>query len=260
MGTFVSFLFWILLSGPAAASPAASSPLVIVAHRGGQLGSTENSLQAVRTAAQRGISIAEVDVRTTRDGELVIMHDETVDRTTSGTGQISELTLAELRRFRLDKDGGFIPTLSEALATAKDSKIKLMLDIKPGTSIKDVLRTVQQERAETLAIFGIRRSADIGKIHLAAPSIPTLAFMPNASDAAEFTYAGARFIRLWSDWLEEDPTLVERTRRLGAQPWIMIGRRLPSNETEWKQLHDRMLKLKPDGLITDRPDLISLTP
>ena len=249
-----------MLAGPAWPSPAASDAVAIIAHRGGQLGDTENSLKALRTAAARGISIVEIDVRTTRDGQLVIMHDETVDRTTNGTGQLASLTLADLRKFRIDRNGGPVPALGEALVAAKASKVRLLLDVKPGTAFKNVLERVREEHAEAIVIFGLRRSADVAKLQSAAPSIPALGFMPKATDAAEFAYAGADFIRLWSDWVEIDPTQVPRTRALGVQPWIMVGRDIPSSASEWTRLHDWMLRLKPDALITDRPDLISPTP
>jgi glycerophosphoryl diester phosphodiesterase len=258
--TFFSFLSLVMLAAPSWAFQGPAEDVTIVAHRGGQLGKTENSLGAIRTAANRGISVVELDVRTSRDSQLVIMHDETVDRTTSGTGQLSSLTLEQLRKFRIDRDGGSIPTLAEALAAAKDSRLRLLLDIKPGTSIREVLKIVRQEQAESIVTFGLRRSTDVANLQSAAPSLPVLAFMPNADDAAEFAYAGAGFIRLWSDWIAVDPTLVERTRILGARPWIMIGRHLPRDETEWRNLHARMLATKPDGLITDRPDLIPSNP
>lgn len=258
--TIVSALLLVMLAEPSWAFQAALDRVTIVAHRGGQLGNTENSLGAIRTAANRGISIVELDVRTTGDGQLVIMHDETVDRTTSGSGLVSSLALEQLRKFRIDGEGGPVPTLAEALAAAKTSRVQLVLDIKPGTSVREVLKMVLQEQAETIVILGLRRSADVAKLQSAAPSIRMLAFMPNAADAAEFAYAGAGFIRLWSDWVEEDPTLVERTRGLGRQPWIMIGRHLPKREGNWRSLHARMLATKPDGLITDRPDLIPAQP
>jgi glycerophosphoryl diester phosphodiesterase len=255
-----SFILLVILAEPSWPFQAAADRVTIVAHRGGQLGKTENSLGAIRTAANRGIFIVELDVRTTSDGQLVIMHDETVDRTTSGTGQLSTLTLQQLRKFRIDNDGGVIPTLEEALAAANTSKIQLLLDIKPGTSVGEVKKTVLQQRAESFVIFGLRRTADVANLQSAAPTLRALAFMRSATDAAEFSYAGADFIRLWSDWVEEDPTLVERARSLGKEAWIMIGRQLPKHEAEWRSLHARMLAAKPQGLITDRPDLIPAQP
>ena len=75
-----------------------------VAHRGASGNYPENTLFAFRKALEIGVDEIELDLRMTKDGHLVIMHDATVDRTTDGTGEIAGLTLAEIRTF--DADGG----------------------------------------------------------------------------------------------------------------------------------------------------------
>jgi glycerophosphoryl diester phosphodiesterase len=71
--------------------------IVIVAHRGMVVGFPENTLAAFRKSIEMGFSAIEIDLRATVDGHIVVMHDDTVDRTTSGRGMVSELTLAEIR-------------------------------------------------------------------------------------------------------------------------------------------------------------------
>ena len=78
-----------------------------VAHRGGGGQAPENTLLAMRAAVERGADVIEFDIRESADGELVAIHDETVDRTTDGTGRIDERTLAELRS--LDAAHSFVP-------------------------------------------------------------------------------------------------------------------------------------------------------
>ena len=68
-----------------------------VAHRGASGNNPENTLRAFQKALEIGVDEIELDLRSTRDGHLVVMHDATVDRTTDGTGAIGELTLAEIR-------------------------------------------------------------------------------------------------------------------------------------------------------------------
>src|SRR5262245_48185752 len=70
----------------------------IVAHRGASLESPENTLPAIDRAIALGAAVVEIDLRYSADGEVVLMHDETVDRTTLGSGLVSRMTLAELRR------------------------------------------------------------------------------------------------------------------------------------------------------------------
>jgi len=93
----------------------------VVAHRADWRNFPENSLAAIQGSIAMGVAMVEIDLQKTKDGELVLMHDATVDRTTTGQGRVEDLTLGEIRRLRL-RDGlgqptGFsVPTLREALA------------------------------------------------------------------------------------------------------------------------------------------------
>lgn len=103
--------------------------ILTAAHRGQWRDAPENSLPAIEAAFDDGAEIVELDVRLTSDGVPVLMHDETVDRTTNGTGKVSSFTLAEIRELRLKEHlGGAqtsitderIPTLAEAMKVAAD--------------------------------------------------------------------------------------------------------------------------------------------
>jgi glycerophosphoryl diester phosphodiesterase len=85
----------------------------IIGHRGLPHQAPENTLASLAAAERAGADIVEVDVKVTQDGTLVLMHDETVDRTTDGSGPVGALTLAEVRALRAD--GEPIPTLAEAI-------------------------------------------------------------------------------------------------------------------------------------------------
>ena len=93
-----------------------------IAHRGFSAAAPENTSVAVRKGMAVGADGCEFDVRLSRDGVVVLMHDATVDRTTDGTGRVAELTLADLRRLDAGswKDAEFrgerVPTLGEALS------------------------------------------------------------------------------------------------------------------------------------------------
>lgn len=111
--------------------------VAIVAHRGASGNYPENTLRAFQMALEIGVDEIELDLRSTRDGHLVVMHDATVDRTTDGTGAIGELTLAEIRaldagrvfgeRFR----GERVPTWEEALDLVQ-GKVRLNVHLKEG--------------------------------------------------------------------------------------------------------------------------------
>lgn len=108
-----------------------------VAHRGASGNNPENTLRAFQMALEIGVDEIELDLRSTRDGHLVVMHDATVDRTTDGTGVIGELTLAEIRT--LDAGWAFgeqfrgerVPTWEEALDLVQ-CKVRLNVHLKEG--------------------------------------------------------------------------------------------------------------------------------
>ena len=96
---------------------------LLAAHRGGALLWPENSLLAFRNSVALGADFIEFDVHLSKDGELVVIHDPTLDRTTSGSGPVKGRTAAELKALRLkDKTGALtdesVPTLDEVVAVA----------------------------------------------------------------------------------------------------------------------------------------------
>ena len=101
-----------------------ASRIEVIAHRGEHLECPENTLPAILKAIQLGCDWVEIDVRTTRDGHYVLIHDRTVDSTTDGQGAVSELTLAQLKALdagvhRPKFRGTRVPTLDEALAAIR---------------------------------------------------------------------------------------------------------------------------------------------
>lgn len=75
------------------------SHLLVMAHRGGADLAPENTMEAFHQAAQLGVDVIELDVHLTKDGHLVVIHDDTIDRTTDGTGRVNDLTLAEIQSY-----------------------------------------------------------------------------------------------------------------------------------------------------------------
>lgn len=106
--------------------------VIVTAHRGGWRYFPENSLAAIDNAIKMGVDIVEVDVQRTKDGQLILMHDPTLDRTTTGNGKIADRTMDYVQKLRLKNGAGIrtihkVPTLEEALLHAK-GKIMLNLD------------------------------------------------------------------------------------------------------------------------------------
>lgn len=125
------WLFVIALTQVGAAM--AQNKIMITAHRGDWRNAPENSLRAFQYAADMGVDIVELDLKKTKDGEIVIMHDATINRTTNGKGAPADYTLDELKIFRLKNGLGRvtnnpIPTLKEVMQALKGTGVKVNLD------------------------------------------------------------------------------------------------------------------------------------
>lgn len=118
------------------------------AHRGGPVpGFPENSLEGFQNVLRFAPCIIECDVRKSKDGILLLMHDETLDRTTTGSGKVSDFTLADLKNLRLKDPQGEItdyqiPTLNEVLRWAVGHAI-LELDVKKGVEAGEIINAIE---------------------------------------------------------------------------------------------------------------------
>lgn len=109
---------------------------IVFAHRGLPVKFTENSLQGFKYAVEHGAEGVEFDVHLTKDKVPVVMHDETLDRTTNGTGYIKDYTLNEIRKFHLE-NGEPVPLLSELFEILQDKDLYINLEFKTN-KIHDV--------------------------------------------------------------------------------------------------------------------------
>lgn len=153
-----------------------NSQTVVAAHRGGPSpGFAENAIETFEHVTRQAPALLEIDIAETRDGVLVLMHDEEVDRTTTGSGRVRDLTLAELQALQLrDEDGRALdaraPTFAEVLAWANGRAI-LELDVKRGVSYESVIAAVREAGAEDRVIF-ITYSDDAAvRVHRLAPEL-----------------------------------------------------------------------------------------
>lgn len=120
------YVLYFLLRGPLPANPQ------LIAHRGGPAYNPENTMAAFRHAVEIGADWLEMDVQRTQDGVLIVIHDETVDRTTESTGNVKDMTLEQIRA--LDAGGGEqVPTFEEVILLAQEGGIGLLPEAKsPG--------------------------------------------------------------------------------------------------------------------------------
>ncbi len=146
----------------------------IVAHRGGSLLAPENTLAAFRNALQIGAAWIEIDVHQTSDKVTVVIHDNTLDRTTNGKGAIDKISFEKLRSFDAgckfsDKFAGEkVPTLDETLALIA-GKCNLLIEIKnpdkSGEIEKDVVRLIQKHKAWAWCVVQSFSYQSVLKVH-----------------------------------------------------------------------------------------------
>ena len=192
----------------------------IVAHRGASSERPECTLAAIGRAIEVGATAVEMDVRTSKDGVLFLLHDTTLDRTTDGKGNAAAMTIAELKRldagswFDPDYKNERIPTLREALAACRH-KIAPLLDLKEQGEeyAQQVAAEVRKFGEPARTIVGVRSVAQARQIRELLPEARQLGLIPNPDSIEPFADAGVETIRLWPRWLEDQGNLVERVRK-----------------------------------------------
>lgn len=130
---------------------AQSKHVVVIAHRGEHLRHPENTIAAFQGAVDAGADFFELDVRTTADGRLVLMHDESVERMTNGKGLVGNMTIEEIRK--LDVRGSRVPTFDEALEFAR-GKIGVYVDSKRISAADAVAAIERHEMQDHVVIYG----------------------------------------------------------------------------------------------------------
>ena len=254
---------WAALAEP---GPAPSSrTTLLAAHRGGAALWPENSLLAFRNAVALGVDYLELDVHLSRDGEVMVIHDPTLERTTTGQGAVRDHTRAELRGLALrdgrgDVTAERIPTLDEVAALAAASGRGLLLEIKPGPGkvaypgIEERVLGILDRHAMTAStvvmaferetwtrVRALRPDVQAGALYSAR------ALEPGPGVARAFTDAratGVAFVGLAYALVGADA--VAAARRAG----VRLGAWTVNDADAMRRLIDRGI----DVLITDRPD------
>jgi glycerophosphoryl diester phosphodiesterase len=244
----------LLAAAPLALAQSAGRPGVI-AHRGVAAEAPENTLPAIAKAIELGCAMAEVDVRYTSDGQLVLHHDETLDRTTDGTGPVAARTLAELRRLDAGRSAGEafrgtrIPTLEEAVALAR-GRIQLYLDLKERDP-RPVVRAVEALDARGLVFYRPYTYTALKQILTESPSSRVLVDLGDWTQAPSFLAAvrgsfPTAFVS--SDWANWTPPAVAEARKQGLTTLVNVLGPVDTPETL-----RRAVELGFDYIQTDHP-------
>jgi glycerophosphoryl diester phosphodiesterase len=224
----------------------------IIGHRGSMADRPENTLASYRRAIEAGASVAECDVRTTRDGVLVSLHDADIRRTSNGRGRLAEQTLAELRQ--LDFGSWFdpkfkderIPTVQEILDLCR-GKIDVMLDLQESGQeyMEKAAALIRKHGEPRRTVLGVRSLEQARRFRKLLPEARQIGLIPTPDDSAAFADAGVETIRLWPKWLTE-PSRVAQVRRLKKQLHLGTGKGTPDEVRP-------LLRYEPESLASDDP-------
>ena len=231
---------------------------ILLAHRGLVEHAPENTLPAFAAAIELGLSI-ELDVYQTRDAHLVVIHDKTVDRTTNGTGEVTKMTLAEIRKldagswFDQRFNGEKVPTLEEVFKLSRERQripVTIALNMKvisPGIE-KNIVQLVEKYGLfSQLWAFG-QSSDSSRRFKQANPKLQTTVYLNN-SEADQFaaTLQNPLADCLWVHFMP-NAEAIEQAHKLGKRVWLAlhIGEKQPD-------VWDKARALKIDAICTDWP-------
>jgi glycerophosphoryl diester phosphodiesterase len=209
-------------------------PLPLVSgHRGGaQPGLPENCLATFENTVRHAFALLEVDPRMTKDGQIVLHHDATLNRTTTGSGRVADFTLAELKQLRLKDTHGKttefqIPTLDEALVWAR-GKAVLVLDQK-DVSVAARVKKIEEHKAEGHALLIVYSFQEAKACYELNPNLMMEVMIPNRAKVAEFDQLGVpwrNIVAFVGHVPPEDRGLYEQIHAKGACCMIGTSRNL----------------------------------
>lgn len=247
------------------------TPFLVFAHRGGGGLFPENTLGAFEYSARMGADVLELDVHSTTDGTLVVMHDGTVDRTTSGRGRVSEMTLEAVKKldagFPFTPDGGqtfpfrdkgiTVPTLEEIFSALPDKTFNIEPKQAAPSIIQPLCEMIRRYKMTDKVIVGSFRQAAVDEFRQTCPEVATSATPTEVSEFLALSKTGLsesytppfqalQVPQNLSSLQVVSKAFVENAHRknLKVHVWTI-------NETADMQ---RLIGLGVDGIMTDYPD------
>jgi len=235
--------------------PPLKHPIAVIAHRAGRGIMPENTLTAIRNAIRLGVDYVELDIRATKDGHLVIMHDGKVDRTTNGTGAVKDLDFAAVRaldagqKFAAKYAGEKVPTFDEVLALCH-GKTHIYVDHKEAP-VAQMLTVIKKQGMEREVII-YNGPEELKEWKKAAPRIPVMPSLPNvyrkAGGIAEFEKELPAEV-LDGNLVEWTKELVDQAHALGVKVYVdNLG---PNDNPKGFR---KAIEMGVDGIQTDYPD------
>lgn len=234
---------------------------VIIAHRGASGEAPENTMAAFRRALEMEVDFLELDVQFSLDGQMVVIHDATLGRTTSGQGQVADATFEQIqdldagswfsRRFKGEK----VPTLTEVICLVKPTSCNLLVEFKADRKLptdfeKTVARVIREYGMHSRVILQSLDHQAVQKIKREDPSIEVGALIDSRSPqpVVEAKALGASKLVLKSRFVGPELLSEAHQNDIGMFVWTVNSRGRIR----------RMLRLGVDGIISDYPDRVLL--
>jgi len=245
-----------------------------IAHRGGLGLSPENTLVSFQRAIKEGADILELDIRSSSDSILVLLHDETVDRTTNGKGRISELTLDEVKRlnagYRWTANDSLsfpfrtlnikIPTFNEFLTNFKDYKLNIEIKQHDKFIAKKLCESIKENQIQDNVVIGSFDDEVLDEFRYQCPDVATSPGRDEIRTFYGFSYVYLdKFYRPKSDiyqlpeFFRTTHVLTERLVDAAKQKNIPIFVWTVNDPDEMR----RFIEMGLNGIITDYPDRLS---
>ncbi len=223
--------------------PKSKNGFVVIAHRGNHVNVPENTIAAFEEAIKVGADYVEMDLRTTKDGYLILSHDGTVDRMTNGKGEIRNLTLEEVKKLQVTSPNKSdtkiyrIPEFTDVLKACKN-RINIFLDFKDA-DVEETFRQIKSAGMEKQVVVYLNSQGRYRSWRQYAPDIPLVLSLPetikskeqlsflldqysiegfdNVRDSAMLTVTRENDVAVWLDIFENNPALWESLIQTGIQ-------------------------------------------
>ena len=255
-----------------------SKYVIVVSHRGDWRNYPENSIPAIESVIKMGVDMVELDIAMTKDSVLVLSHDRTIDRCTTGKGLVSDMTYDSLQTFYLKSAHGArssfdlkVPTLREALEVCKD---RILINIDKGYDYYDQVVALTEELGVThqILIKGSKPAAEVAEKMAAHKN--NLLYMPIISPASksqqplfEAYIAGEPQLAYeicWDKMTPEVELAIERVKASGSKLWVnTLWNSLCggwSDDVAWmtsaEEVYGKVVDLGTTMIQTDRPEFL----
>ena len=235
--------------------------MLSIAHRGASGYELENTLKAFRKAIELKADVIECDAHLTKDDEVVIIHDETVNRTTNGRGKVKNLTLEEIKKLKT-KNNERIPTLEEVIEVVK-GRCKLNIEVKDDLAINEVLKIIQRTKSEKKVMISSNNPEVLAKVNLDK----ALIFHTMSSNLTQIIFESIAFILLpitkkiiFRRAKKGETKTINLTKTLATKGMVDYLHQNKIKVNVWtvnsKKRIKKLNEINVDGIISNYPDLV----